>query len=148
MGASWAGTALFAATAGLATVSAAADLVAVVVALGLFAAGGAVFVVAFARGVRRSRHEQIVVGSLFLLQTSAPPAVRRALLGSLGVEVVVGFVTAAIRPNTSLAFGILVPLYGLALTGLWGAYHGRFPARAGDARAPGGPRGPASRPQG
>jgi hypothetical protein len=33
------------------------------------------------------------------------------------------------RPFTSLAFGVLSPLFGLAMAGLWGARHGSFGAR-------------------
>ena len=55
--------------------------------------------------------------------------VRRQLLGAFGVQVVVALATAAIRPFTGLAFGILVPTYGLGLVGLWGARRGAFPPR-------------------
>ena len=52
------------------------------------------------------------------------------MLGSLAAQVAIGVGTAAARPFTSLAFGVLAPLYGLALTGLWGARHGRFENRS------------------
>ena len=32
-------------------------------------------------------------------------------------------------PGTSLAVGILVPMFGLGLNGLWCAFHGVFPPR-------------------
>ena len=127
--ASWAGTLALLLTAGLATAVARADLAALVVALGMFGAGIASFTAAFVLAVRRSRREEIVVPSLFFLQGSAPRPVKRLLLGSLAAEVVVAFVTAGARPNTSLAFGILAPMYGLGLIGLWAARHGRFPLR-------------------
>lgn len=127
--ASWAGTLAFVATAGLATAVSAGDLVALVVALGMFAGGTAAFTAAFVLAVRRSRTEEIVVPSLFFLQGSAPAPVRRHLFASLAVEVVAAFVTAGVRPNTSLAFGILAPMYGLGLVGLWAARHGVFPLR-------------------
>jgi hypothetical protein len=43
-------------------------------------------------------------------------------------------------PGTSLAVGILVPMFGLGLNGLWCAFHGVFPRRldldvAGDSPA-------------
>ncbi|MDP9404969.1 MAG: hypothetical protein M3P85_17010 [Actinomycetota bacterium] len=140
MQASWAGTLAFVATAGLATMVASTDLVALVVALGLFGAGTAAFTVAFATAVRRSRTEEILVPSLFFLQGSAPRAVRRRLFASLAVEVAAAFGTAGVRPNTSLAFGILAPMYGLGLVGLWAARHGAFPPRSrpadGRRRAP------------
>jgi len=56
--------------------------------------------------------------------------VRISMLGALGVQIVAGIATAAVRPYTSLAFGVLVPLFGLAMCGLWSATSGVFPARA------------------
>jgi len=38
-------------------------------------------------------------------------------------------VTASVRPFTGLAFGILVPTYGLGLVGLWAVRLGEFPPR-------------------
>ena len=67
--------------------------------------------------------------NLFFLDHSAPKPVRRSLLGSLAVEIAVAVAGAALHPNTSLAFGILAPVYGLSLAGLWGARHGTFPKR-------------------
>jgi hypothetical protein len=127
--ASWTGTAAFAATALAADFVSAARPVAFVVAVGLFVTGCVLFVVAYFRALGRSRTENISVTNLFLLAGSAPKAVRRALLGSLAIEVVVAFVTAGIRPYTSLAAGILVPVYGLALCGLWASRHGTFHPR-------------------
>jgi hypothetical protein len=133
--ASWLGTALFGATAALAavvpaSVVPAADVAALLVALALFVAGTVAFFAAYFRAVSRSRTERIGVLALFFLEGQvAPKEVRRLLLGSFGVQVAVAVATAAARPNTSLAFGILVPVYGLALAGLWGARHGTFAAR-------------------
>jgi hypothetical protein len=45
----------------------------------------------------------------------------------------VAVATAAARPFSSLAFGILAPMFGLALLALWGAVHGRFPPRVAPA---------------
>ena len=129
--ASWSGTALLAATAGAAVMSEAARPLAVAVALALNAAGVAAFFWAYGLAVRRSRSDAIGIGGLFFLAGGvAPGPVRRALLGALVVQVVVGLSAAAARPFTSLAFGVLAPLYGLALVGLWAARHGRFPRRA------------------
>ncbi|MGI9033082.1 MAG: hypothetical protein ACR2HY_05285 [Acidimicrobiales bacterium] len=129
LAASWAGTAVFAITALAAVLMPALDAVAFVVAVVLFVAGCVGFFAAYARGIARSRRDQIAVTSLFLLAGSAPPAVRRSLLGSLAAEVIVALATAISRPYTSLAAGTLVPLYGLALCGLWAAHHGTFPPR-------------------
>lgn len=137
--ASWAGTLVFAASATLGATVPATDLIALVVALGLFAAGTMAFSVAFVVAVRRSRTDEIAVASLFFLEGSAPRPVRRRLFASLLLEVIVAFATAGMRPNTSLAFGILTPLYGLGLVGLWASRHGVFPPRtpaAGPRRRP------------
>jgi hypothetical protein len=56
--------------------------------------------------------------------------VQRHLLGSLGVQIVVAVVAAALDPFTPLAFGTLVPTLGLALCGLWAVRHGMFPGRS------------------
>lgn len=137
--ASWAGTLVFVATAAAAVATRAAAVPAAAVALLLFAVGIAVFFWAYAIAVRRSRTDAIGIGGLFFLagEATAPAATKRALLVSLGVQTVAGLATAGARPFTSLAFGVLVPLYGLALTGLWGARHGTFgPRREGRRKPP------------
>ncbi len=113
------------------------DLVdlAVAVDLALFAAGCVAFAASYALAVARSRHDELSVAGLWLLAggpgTEVSRGVRGWLLGSLGVEVVVAVATAWARPYSGLAFGILVPTYGLGLVGLWAVRHGRFPPRAG-----------------
>jgi len=126
--ASWAGTAVFVATAGLAAAAPAADLAALVVALALFVAGTAAFAAALLRAVSRSRHEELTMGGLFFLE-GAPKPVRCQYFASLTIEVVVAFVTAGLRPNSSLAFGILAPVWGEGVAALWAARHGTFPPR-------------------
>lgn len=96
----------------------------------LFVIGVVAFLWAYALAVSRSRTDTIGIGGLFFLSGSAPAQVQRRLLGALGVQVVIAVVSASIRPYTAVAFGILVPMFGLGLAGLWGAKHGRFPARA------------------
>lgn len=131
--ASWLGTLVFAVTAVAAVLTRAATIPAAAVALGLFAAGIGIFFWAYAVAVNRSRTDAIGIGGLFFLAgaETAPRPVKRALLASLTVQTVVALATAGARPFTTLAFGVLVPLYGLALTGLWGARHGRFGPRRG-----------------
>jgi len=128
--ASWIGTVVFTVSA-IATAIAPHTFVAlgVGVSMVLFLAGIVVFLWAFAVAVGRSRTDLIGMGGLFFLAGSAPRHIRRSLLGSLGVEVLVGLATAAVHPFTPLAFGVLVPMYGLALCGLWAARHGTFPPR-------------------
>lgn len=102
---------------------------AVAVDLVLFAAGTVAFVVALARAIGRSRVEEITMPGLFFLSGTAPALVRRQLLAAAAVEVVVALVGAGLRPYTSLAFGVLVPVYGLGLAGLWGATRGTYAPR-------------------
>ena len=127
--AAWYGTAAFAVTAVAAVALEALDPVALVVDVLLFVTGVVVFVAAYARAVNRSRSESIAVTSLYFLAGSAPPEVRRSLLGALAAQILVGLATAIARPYTILAAGTLVPLYGLGLCGLWAARHGTFPPR-------------------
>ena len=130
--ASWLGTAVFAATAVAAVAVEAARIPALAVAAALFAAGIVVFFWAYGIAVGRSRTDAIGIGGLFFLagKDTAPAAeAKRHLLASLAAQTVVGLATAGARPFTTLAFGVLVPLYGLALTGLYGARHGRFGPR-------------------
>ena len=96
--------------------------------LALFVAGSVVFVSAFVIAVGRSRTDEIAVSNLYLL-SGAPAAVRAQLFGSLAVEVIVAFGTAAARPYTIAAAAILAPVYGLGLCGLWAARYGTFPPR-------------------
>ena len=126
----WAGTGAFAATAiGAAIVPDLLRIPALVVALALFAGGCICFLWGFGVAVSRSRTDEIGIGGLFFLAGSAPAAARRPLLTALAIQIVVAVATAAVRPFTTLAFGILAPLFGLGVSGLWGARHGSFPAR-------------------
>jgi len=96
-----------------------------------FAAGIVAFLLAFGRAVSRSRTDEIdIVGVFFLRGEVAPRSVRARLLGAFAVQVVVALVSSSIRLYTAVAFGILVPMLGLGLAGLWGARYGRFPKRA------------------
>lgn len=116
----------------------------VAVSLTLFTAGVASFLWGYWSAVQRSRRDAIGVAALFfLLGSVAPPRVRRVMWGCLAAQASVALVTALSRPETegrpgsSLAFGILVPMLGLGLNGLWGAEHGAFEPRGGGARAAG-----------
>ncbi len=109
--------------------------------LALFVAGCGAFVWTLLQAARRSRTEELSVAGLWLL-TGAPAPVRRALLGALAVQVVTAFVTAAARPYTPLAFGILAPVLGLGLCGLWAVTRASFPPRVGGAGPVGHNAGP------
>ncbi len=52
---------------------------------------------------------------------------QRRLLGALGVQCVVVVAAAVAQPFTAVAFGVLAPMLGLGLIGLWGARHGTLP---------------------
>jgi hypothetical protein len=128
--ASWAGTAVFTVSAVLAAIwPDRFRIAAAAIALVLFAAGCVVFLWAYAIAVGRSRHDAIGIGGLYFLADSAPKDVQRTLMLSFAVEIVVSLATAGVRPFTSLAFGTLVPVFGLGLAGLWGARYGHFPPR-------------------
>jgi hypothetical protein len=142
-----AGTALFVATAlfAAAVFTTAAQWVGASTAMTLFAVGVFAFLWGFWNAIQRSREEEVSVTQLFLLLGQATPSrVRRVMLGLLAVQVVASFVTAVWRidgpdgtPGSSLAVGLLVPMFGLGMNGLWAAYHAQFPPRLmlGDHRA-------------
>jgi len=125
----WAGTVLFVVTATIAVFVEPFRLVSAGVALLLFALGIVGMLMAFAGAVERSRTEDIGMGGLYFLAGSAPKDVQRHLMGATAVQTVVALTTASIRPFTALAFGILVPMFGLGVAGLWAARHGEFPKR-------------------
>ena len=133
------GTVVFTITAVFAAVAftTAAQWVGAVTAMGLFAVGVFAFLWSFWNAVQRSREEQISVTQIYLLLGSpTPPRVRRIMLSMLLVQIVVALATALSRPNgpdgspgSSLAVGILVPMFGMGLNGLWTAFHGTFEPR-------------------
>ncbi len=123
------GTGVFTVTAFAAVLAEPLRGVATVVAGGLFLLGILAFFGAYFRAVLRSREEVLGVGGIYFLSGSAPRRVRTILLGSFALQVVVAIVTASLRPFTSLAFGLLVPMYGIGVAGLWGAFHGKYPER-------------------
>ncbi|HEY5155107.1 MAG TPA: hypothetical protein VIJ47_10265 [Acidimicrobiales bacterium] len=142
--ASWLGTGLLVATAIPAAIAPHTFVsAAVIVSLLLFLAGTVAFVWAYLVAIGRSRTDLIGMGGLFFLAGSAPRAVQRSLWASLAVEVVVAVATASARPFTPLAFGVLAPMFGLGVMGLWGAKFGTFPPRPPDPARPGRRKSPA-----
>lgn len=106
------------------------------VALGCFCVGVVVFLWGYWSAVQRSRADNIAVAALyFLIDKCAPRSVAVIMNSLLGVQVVVSIATASIRSSTqgsqgsTLAYGILVPMMGLGLNGLWAAFHGTFRPR-------------------
>jgi len=133
------GTAAFTVTALTAAIvfSTAAQWVGAITAMSLFAVGVFAFLWSFYNAAQRSREEEIAVLQMYLLLGSpTPPRVRRIMLSMLAIQIVVALGTAIGRseaddgsPGTSLAVGILVPMFGIGLNGLWCAFHGVFPPR-------------------
>lgn len=132
------GTALFVVSATLAAAvfTSQLRLVGVIVALALFACGVFAFLWSYWTAVQRSRTDNIAVAQLYFLAGGSTPArVKRLMNGALAVQAVVALATAIARSTTNgragstLAFGILVPMFGLGLNGLWCAKHGTFAPR-------------------
>lgn len=96
----------------------------------LFALGTAAFVRTLLTAAARSRTEELSVAGIWFLAGSAPVAVQRWLLGCLGAQVAIALLAASLRPYSALAFGVLVPMFGLGLCGLWAVRSGSFPPRA------------------
>ncbi len=123
------GTVAFALASALAVANEGAAASVAVFDLVLFALGMLAFVRTLLVAAQRSRTEELSVAGIWFLAGSAPRDVRLWLLGSLAAEVVIALVAASLRPYTAVAFGVLVPLFGLGLTGLWAVRSGTFPPR-------------------
>ena len=136
--ASWVGTAVFGVVATAATISSSVfQALLVLVCVALFIVGFFSGFVAYVLAIRRSRTDAIGMGGLFFLLGTAPTRVRRNLMGAFGVQILVAVVTASVGllalpvdATNVLAFGVLTPLFGLGLAGLWGARYGTFSPRA------------------
>lgn len=115
-----------------------------IVDLVLFAVGVAAFIWGYFSAVQRSRSDEISVAGLFLLIDGvASQFVMRAMNAALATQVFIGLGGAIIRSSTdgvagsTLAFGVLVPLLGLGLNGLWASKYGEFGKRIfGEVSAP------------
>ena len=78
-----------------------------------------------------------VTGNLFLLTGStAPKQVKRAMGAALAVQVVAALVGASIGVAglegdqvNALAFGVLVPMFGIGMNGMWAARYGSYGPR-------------------
>lgn len=152
---SWAATAAFTAAAAAGVIwPDPIDRWFLILSLVLFAVGCAVFMIDLVLAAARSRDDAMGIGGLFFLAGSAPLEVQRHLNGSLGVQVAVSLAAAAVgfariddRHLNSLAFGILVPMLALSLSGLWGVRFGLFPPRTPAVDRPLRPRPGGSGPQ-
>ena len=96
----------------------------------LFVIGTGALLWAYALGVSRSRAVVVTLPGLFFLGAgAAPPDISRRFRIALAAEVVAVVAAASIRPYSIVAFGILAPMFGLGLMGVWGGRYGAFPAR-------------------
>jgi len=92
---------------------------------------------AYVSALERSRVDEIGVANLYLLTgATAPPKVKLLMSVLLGTQVVVAFVGAIIgavgltgSQVNALAFGILVPMFPLAMNSLWAVRHGAYGPR-------------------
>lgn len=108
----------------------------VAVDLAMFAIGCFAFIWSYFSAVQRSRADEISVAGLFALTGGvAPRRITMVMNSCLSAQVVVGLIGAIVRSSTdgragsTLAFGVLVPIFGLGLNGLWSSRLGVFPPR-------------------
>jgi hypothetical protein len=108
----------------------------VAVDLALFAIGCFAFIWSYFSAVQRSRTDEISVAGLFALAGGvAPRRITMVMNSCLAAQVLVGLIGAIVRSSTdgragsTLAFGVLVPIFGLGLNGLWSSRLGVFPPR-------------------
>jgi membrane-bound metal-dependent hydrolase YbcI (DUF457 family) len=114
------------------------------VSMVLFAVGMATTLWAYARALERSRTEEVGVANLYLLTgPTAPKPVRRIMTSALTVQIVAAVVGAWIGvvgldkgELNALAFGVLVPTFGIGMNGVWAALHGSYGPRIGRAVSP------------
>jgi hypothetical protein len=115
----------------------AAQIAVAVVSMALFAIGAVTALWAYVSALERSRVHEIGVANLYLLTgPTAPPAIKRLMSALLAAQVIValaGAIVGAIGLSGSevnaLAFGILVPMFGIGLNGIWAVRHGTFGPR-------------------
>jgi hypothetical protein len=115
----------------------AAQILVGAVSMLLFAIGAVGCLWAYVSALERSRTDEIGVANLYLLTgRTAPPRVKRTMSLALGVQVVVSLAAAIVgavglegSQVNAMAFGILVPMFGLAMNSLWAVRHGRYGPR-------------------
>ncbi len=108
-----------------------------VVSLVLFAIGIATSLWAYTSALERSRVEEVGVANLYLLTgPTAPQAIKRAMVGALVVQIVAALIgaivgVAGLQENdvNALAFGVLVPMFGIGMNGAWAARYGSYGPR-------------------
>ncbi len=126
----WIGTVVFVVATAVAAIVPSARIPAVVVDLILLIGGSGLYLWGWGVAAGRSRDNEISLWNLILLEDVAPRPVRMQLLGALAVQVIVAAATCWI--TAALAFGWLVPVWGLAHCEYWGARYGVFVPRKTD----------------
>ena len=114
------------------------------VSMVLFAIGVVTTLWAYTRALDRSRVEEVGVANLYLLTgDTAPKTVGRTMSLALAVQVVaaiagawIGVVGLDKGQLNALAFGVLVPMFGVGMNGVWAARHGSYGPRIGKAVSP------------
>ncbi len=114
------------------------------VSMVLFAIGVAAALWGYTSALERSRTDEVGVANLFLLTgPTAPSATRRPLTASLVLQVlgglggaIAGVVGLDEGKLNALAFGVLVPMFGIGINGLWAARYGSFGPRVASSSAP------------
>jgi len=121
-----------------------AQVIVVVVSLALFAAGVALSLWAYARALELSRVRNVGVANLFLLPgETAPKPVKRWMSAALAVQVVAAIAGASVgmaglekSQLNPLAFGVLVPMFGIGMNGAWAAMYGSYGPRVEPSATP------------
>jgi hypothetical protein len=114
------------------------------VSMALFAIGVATTLWAYTRALDRSRVEEVGVANLYLLTgNTAPKVVGRTLSLALWVQILaaiggawIGVVGLDEGQLNALAFGVLVPMFGIGMNGVWAARHGSYGPRVARAVSP------------
>lgn len=107
------------------------------VSMVLFTIGAVTALWAYISALERSRVDEIGVANLYLLTgRTAPPPVKRLMTSLLAAQVVIalgGAIFGAMGLEGSevnaLAFGVLVPMFGIGMNGIWAVRHGTFGPR-------------------
>ena len=121
-----------------------AQVLIVAVSLVLFAAGIATSLWAYSTALERSRSEEVGVANLFLLSgETAPRPVKRAMSAAIGVQILAALVGASVgvaglqqNQLNALAFGVLVPMFGIGMNGAWAARYGSYGPRVNPTSKP------------
>ncbi|MDO8361836.1 MAG: hypothetical protein Q7V88_02990 [Actinomycetota bacterium] len=107
------------------------------VSLVLFAIGIATGLWAYTTALELSREREVGVANLYLLTgPTAPKPVKVRMSGALAVQVVAALVGASVgvaglqeSQLNALAFGVLVPMFGIGMNGAWAARYGSYGPR-------------------